>query len=192
MTDGQSYINHVTSLEEVGWGIALIAITMMIHAFGMLVTLTVGGSTRNRLRVAAGFFTNIRVLVATSWVIVFVHLGEVAVWAGFFVWREAMPSMSAAYYYSLMQYVTVGSELTLPVRWRLLGGLIGISGLLTFAWSTTVLLRLAQRFEEKQMHLIAARRRMASTKENAHHSAAADRVAPSGALQSSSGKVDFE
>ena len=192
MSDGQSYINHVTSLEEVGWGIALIAITMMIHAFGMLVTLTVGASTRNRSRIAAGFFTNIRVLVVTSWVIVFVHLGEVAIWAGFFVWREAMPSISAAYYYSLMQYVTVGSELTLPVRWRLLGGLIGIAGLLTFAWSTTVLLRLAQRFEEGQMHRIAARRRMGSTADNARHGAADDRGSASGPLQSPAGKVNFE
>jgi hypothetical protein len=192
MSDGQSYLNHVTSLEEVGWGIALIAITMMIHAFGMLVTLTVGASTRNRSRIAAGFFTNIRVLVVTSWVIVFVHLGEVAIWAGFFVWREAMPSISAAYYYSLMQYVTVGSELTLPVRWRLLGGLIGIAGLLTFAWSTTVLLRLAQRFEERQMHVIASRRRMGSTAENADHDAADDLGDASVALQLPSGKVDLE
>jgi hypothetical protein len=192
MTDSQTYIYHVTSLEEVGWGIALIAITMMLHAFGMLVTLTVGGATQNRLRATAGFFTNIRVLVVTSWVIVFVHLGEVAIWAGFFVWREAMPSMSAAYYYSLMQYVTVGSELTLPVRWRLLGGLIGIAGLLTFAWSTTVLLRLAQRFEERQMHVIASRRRMGSTAENANHDAADDRGDASVALQLPSGKVDLE
>lgn len=180
MTDGQSYIDHVTSLGEVGWGIMLIAITMMIHAFGMLVTLTVEDAAQKRLRSVTGFFTNVRMLILTSWVIVFVHLSEVAVWATFFVWREAMPTMSAAYYYSLMQYVTVGSELTLPVRWRLLGGLIGMAGLLTFAWSTTVLLRLVQRFEERQMHAIAVRRHIRSQSGLAPHGAVDERAGASG------------
>lgn len=152
------YTNDVASFEEVYWGIALIAITMVIHAFGMLVTLAAGDAMQERLVTAKGFFANILVLVLTSWIIVFFHLAEVLVWAAFFVSREAIPSMSTAYYYSLLQYVTVGSQLTLPVPWRLLGGMIGMAGLLTFAWSTTVLLTLAQRFEDKQLKQIEQRR----------------------------------
>ena len=158
MTDTESYLNHVASVEEVGWGIALIAITMNIHAFGMLVTLSGAEAMQRRALKKAGYFANLRVLVLTSWAIVFVHLAEVMVWAGFFVWRDAMPSLSAAFYYALLQYVTVGSELTLPVHWRLLGGFVGMAGLLTFAWSTTVLLRIAQDFERKQLQEIARRR----------------------------------
>jgi hypothetical protein len=157
VTDSQSYLNHVISFEEIGWGITLIAITMAIHALGMLLTLTAGDAMQKRLRVTTGFYAGIGVLVVASWIIVLVHLSELLVWAGFLLWRDAMPSASAAYYYSLMQYVTVGSELTLPVRWRLLGGMMGIAGLLTFAWSTTVLLTLVQRFQDKQLQLIAER-----------------------------------
>jgi len=158
MTDAQSYLDHVASFEEVGWGIALIAITMTIHAFGMLFTVSTGDAVQRRLVAKESYFANLRVLLLTSWAIVFVHLAEVMVWAGFFVWHGAMPSLSAAYYYALLQYVTVGSELTLPVQWRLLGGFIGMAGLLTFAWSTTVLLRIAQDFEKKQLQNIAKRR----------------------------------
>jgi hypothetical protein len=153
MTDSQSYLTHVASFEEVGWGIALIAITMMIHAFGMIVTLAAGNAMQERLLRTKDFLANIAALIATSWIIVFVHLSEVMVWAAFFVLCGAMPSMTAAYYYALLQYVTVGSELTLPVHWRLLGGLIGMAGLLTFAWSTTVLL-----FEIRQLQRLAQRR----------------------------------
>ena len=160
MTDPQSYLNHVASFEEVAWGIALIAITMNIHAFGMLFTVSAGEAMQRRLVATASYFANLRVLVLTSWAIVFVHLAEVMVWAGFFVWRDAMPSLSAAFYFSLLQYVTVGSELTLPVHWRLLGGFIGMAGLLTFAWSTTVLLRIAQDFERKQLQNIAKLRHL--------------------------------
>ena len=155
MTDAQSYLDHVASFEEVGWGIALIAITMTIHAFGMLFTVSTGDAVQRRLVAKESYFANLRVLLLTSWAIVFVHLAEVMVWAGFFVWCDAMPSLSAAFYYALLQYVTVGSELTLPVHWRLLGGFVGMAGLLTFAWSTTVLLRIAQDFEKTQMQSIA-------------------------------------
>ena len=159
MNDIESYIYHVTSFKEVAWGITLIAITMTIHSIGMLITLTAGNAMQKRLLTTDNLFANIRVLVLASWVIVLVHLTEVMIWAGFFVWRGAMPSMSAAYYYSLLQYVTVGSELTLPVSWRLLGGMVGMAGLLTFAWSTTVLLTLVRRFEYKQLLLITQRYR---------------------------------
>jgi hypothetical protein len=37
----------------------------------------------------------------------------------------------------------------LPDRLRLLGGMIAMSGLLTFAWSTSVLLILARQFQEQ-------------------------------------------
>jgi lysylphosphatidylglycerol synthetase-like protein (DUF2156 family) len=165
MTESESYLTHVTSFGEVGWGIVLIAITMTIHAFGMLVTVAAGDSLQRRHRARQGFFANTHVLIVTSWIIVFVHLTEVAVWAGFFVWRDAMPSMSAAYYYSLFQYVTVGSDATLPIHWRLLGGLIGMAGLLTFAWSTTVLLTIAQRFQDTQRQWVAQWRRHDSDSE---------------------------
>jgi hypothetical protein len=42
-------------------------------------------------------------------------------------------------------------ELSLPDRWRLLGGMIAIAGVLAFAWSTAVLLALAQRFQYEQL-----------------------------------------
>lgn len=155
MNGAESYLTHTTSFEELGWGIALIAITMTIHAVGMLLTQGAGDLMQKRRLANKGFFANTHVLVVTSWLIVVVHLAEVAVWAGFFVWRDAMPTMSAAYYYSLLQYTTLGSELTLPVHWRLLGGMIGIAGLLTFAWSTTVLLTIAQRYQDKELRLLA-------------------------------------
>ena len=165
MTETESYLTHVISFREVGWGILLIAVTMTIHAFGMLVTVAAGDALQRRHRTGQGFFANTHVLVVTSWIIVFVHLAEVAVWAGFFVWCDAMPSLSAAYYYALFQYVTVGSEATLPMHWRLLGGLIGMAGLLTFAWSTTVLLTIAQRFQDTQRQWVAQWHRHDSDRE---------------------------
>ena len=68
-----------------------------------------------------------------------------------------MPNASTAYYYALLEYTTLGSSLDLPLRWRLLEGLVAIAGVLAFARSTSILLTLAQGFQEQQ--LLALERR---------------------------------
>jgi hypothetical protein len=155
MTDASGHLAHIASLEEVAWGIVLIAITMMVHAVGMLLTVSVASA---HLPSRGQFWNGLRVLVLASWTIVFVHLVEVAIWAAFFVACAAMPSASAAYYYALLQYTTVGSDLVLPDRWELLGGMISIAGLLTFAWSTTVLLTVAQPFQDAELSRIGRKK----------------------------------
>ncbi len=65
--------------------------------------------------------------------------------------RDAFPTASAAYCHSLLQNTTAGSELSLPDRWCLLGGMIAIAGVPAFAWSKAVLLALAQRFQHEEL-----------------------------------------
>jgi hypothetical protein len=62
-----------------------------------------------------------------------------------------MPNASMAYYLALLDYTTLGCEYDLPVKWRLLEGMIAISGLMTFAWSTGVLFALAQEFQGREL-----------------------------------------
>jgi len=144
-------MHYVTSLEEVVWGITLVAITMAIHGFGMLLTLFTSHVLKGATGRAQSFFAGVGVLILASWIIVLVHLTELLVWAAFFLWQDAMPNASTSYYFALMQYTTVGSSFNLPARWRLLDGMIPIAGLMTFAWSTGVLFTLAQEFQSRQL-----------------------------------------
>jgi hypothetical protein len=147
---------YVISLEEVFWGGALIAVTMAMHGFGMLSILRVGEVLKQRF--ASSFASGLCILILVSWMIMLVHLTEVVVWAGFFLWKGAFANHSIAYYFSLNEYTTVGSNYNLPQHWRLLEGMIATAGLLTFAWSTGILLTLAQDFQEQQMRLLQQRR----------------------------------
>jgi hypothetical protein len=52
------------------------------------------------------------------------------------------------------QYTTVGSSLNLPKDWRLLEFMIASAGLLGFAWSTGVLMTLAQEFQDQQLRFL--------------------------------------
>jgi len=152
-------MNYVTSLEEILWGITLLAITMSIHGCGMLATLFMNHTLKPANGRPASFFRGGAALILASWMIVIIHMSELLVWAGFFVWQDAMPNPSTAYYFALMQYTTVGSDLVLPPRLRLLDGLLPIAGLMTFAWSTGVLFALAQEFQTVQLTAIHERRR---------------------------------
>jgi hypothetical protein len=144
-------IDHVISVEELAWGIALVAVTMTIHAFAMPMTSAACARARRRSAYRHSFFAGVHVLLLASGLIVVAHLVEVAAWAVFFLVRGAFPTTSAAYYFSLLQYATVGSDLELPDRWRLLGGMIALAGAMAFAWSTAVLLTLAERFQDEQL-----------------------------------------
>jgi hypothetical protein len=151
-------MSYVTSREEVLWGIALVAITMAIHGCGMLATLFACHTISHVRKGPPSFYRGGAVLVFASWMIVLIHLIELLVWAAFFLWMGAMPDSSTSYYFSLMQYTTVGSSFDLPLRWRLLGGMLPIAGLMAFAWSTGILFTLAQEIQSAQLSMIHRRR----------------------------------
>jgi hypothetical protein len=142
---------YVTSLDEVFWGVILIALTMAIHGFGVIVTLRAGAALQRRHAGQISFFSGISTLIIATWTLVLVHLIEVVMWAVFYWLRDAFPNGSTAIYYALGQYTTVGSEFNLPDRLRLLGGMNAMAGLLTFAWSTSVLFMLAREFQSQQL-----------------------------------------
>ena len=156
---------YVTSLEEVLWGGLLVAITMAMHGFGMLAVLRVNNAIKQWIGKKTGIMAGLFPVILASWMIMLVHLTEVAVWAGFFLWQGAFPNRSVSYYFSLNEYTTVGSGFNLPLHWRLLEGMIATAGLLTFAWSTGILITLAQEFQDQRTRLFKQRHQ----NQPAHH-----------------------
>ena len=149
---------YVTSLREILWGVMLVASTMIIHGFGMILTLRLNHIFKLRFEPIPSFGLGVFSLILASWMIILVHLTEVGVWAGFFVWKDALPNYSIAYYFSLNEYTTVGSNYNLPRNWRLLEGMVATAGLLGFAWSTGVLVTLAQDFQGHELQRLRRRR----------------------------------
>ena len=139
---------YVARFEEIGWGVALVAITILLHGFGMVWTLRAVHRLKKVFGPDPGVVASLCVLIVAAWLITVSHLVEVFAWAGFLVWKGAMPNGSTAYYLALLDYTTLGAPFDLPAKWQLLEGMIAISGLMTFAWSTGVLFALAQEFQE--------------------------------------------
>jgi len=143
--------SYVVGVEEIAWGVALVAITMVLHGMGMVWTLRGVHRLKSRLGTNLGLAASLLLLVVAAWLITLTHLVEVFAWAGFFVWKGALPNGSSAYYLALLDYTTLGCEYELPQNWRLMEGMIAIAGLMTFAWSTGVLFSLAQQFKDREL-----------------------------------------
>jgi hypothetical protein len=71
-----------------------------------------------------------------AWIIV-LHMIEITVWAGFFFWKQAMPDLQSAIYFSAATYTTTGyGDLVPEGPWRLLAGIEALTGILMSGWST--------------------------------------------------------
>lgn len=70
-------------------------------------------------------------LILVFGVVITLHLIETGIWATFYFWNHHFPDYETALYFSLGTYSTIGyGDVVLPQRWRLLGGIEGISGVL--------------------------------------------------------------
>jgi hypothetical protein len=70
-------------------------------------------------------------------VIVFVHVAETLIWAIFYWFSGHFPTFETSWYFSFTSYTTIGfGDVVLPERWRILGGIEGLTGVLLCGIST--------------------------------------------------------
>jgi hypothetical protein len=117
------------------YGAGLLALTVVVHMTGMMVLF--GWVIRSRAASAARFWTQAWLLIRVAWALIFVHVLEIGVWAMFYWRRGCMPDLESAIYFSGVTYTTVGyGDLVLPIAWRLLGPIEGLTGILMCGLST--------------------------------------------------------
>ena len=73
-------------------------------------------------------------------VLLLLHLAEAGIWALFYRLSGILPEFESAIYFSITSYTTVGyGDVVLPAPWRLLGPIEAAVGILTFGWSTAII-----------------------------------------------------
>src|SRR5215212_8864009 len=118
-------------LRELLIAFAIVAVCSVIHV-GVIVVF----AQFLRLRfVALETLTSLTkqafVLALVFAIVIGLSLIETGIWAVFYYFRGLFPNFEIALYFSLGTYSTIGyGDVVLPQRWRLLGGIEGISGVL--------------------------------------------------------------
>jgi Ion channel len=99
------------------------------------------------------------VMVATVGVLLVAHIAEVIIWSLGYRILDVAPPGANLLYFAFVNYTTLGYGDVVPVeRWRLLGPMAAINGVLLFGWSTAVIfevLRQAMRSHNRSDELRA-------------------------------------
>lgn len=136
-------------LRQLTGAALLLAACVAIHSAGTLALLrrVDGRVPEARPDAAPASFRRRLLALAGSFVVIFfLHVAEMALWAGVYRMTGAIASFEEALYFSIVSYTTVGyGDVVLPVRWRILGAAEAATGTLLLGWSTGLLFALISR-----------------------------------------------
>jgi hypothetical protein len=122
----------------VGYTVSLANIA--IHAIMMAVLVWMAHHASHITRNAHPRLRLVIVMWATVTVLMFAHLCEVVVWGATYDLLRAVPHGADAFYFAFVNYTTLGyGDIVPATRWRLLGPLTAMNGVLLFGWSTAVI-----------------------------------------------------
>ena len=130
-------------LRQLLVGTAVSACNIGIHALVMTAVVLVARRATARERPASAALA---VMIATVSVLMLAHIAEVSVWALAYALVDAAPSGADVLDFAFVNYTTLGYGNVVPVeRWRLLGPMTAMNGVLMFGWSTAVIFEVLRR-----------------------------------------------
>jgi len=132
-------------LRQLLVGAGVSAINIAIHALVMTILVWVARavSAENKSRPAVFLMV---VMISTVSVLMAAHAVEVIVWALAYLIVGVVPGRGGFAYFAFVNYTTLGYGDILPVeRWRLLGPITALNGVLLIGWSTAVIFEVLRR-----------------------------------------------
>ena len=127
----------------------LLALTVTVHAAGLAIVF------RHLLHATTqpdpGFWKVTWVLIQLAAASVVLHLASITGWGMFYWWKKCFPDLETAVYFSGVTYTTIGyGDLTLPVIWRLMAPVEGLTGILMAGLSTGLFFAVVSKYFAKR------------------------------------------
>lgn len=151
-------IGWQTILGHFAVQLALVALTVLIHAAAMILVLRHFVRSVPPEGVHVPFLRSVVFLFHIVCLILAAHLVEMVVWGLAFHLIGIFPSSFTAYYFAIETYTTLGyGDVLLPRDWRLTSGWLATTGLLMFGWSTAVFATIIDRLNESRIQRVVER-----------------------------------
>lgn len=148
-----------TLLEHLVVQLALVAVTVLIHASAMILVLRYFVRSGRLSRLQVPFHRSVAFLFRIVVMIMAAHILEMMIWGVAFHALGIFPSPLIAYYFAIETYTTLGyGDVLLPDAWRLTSGWLATTGLLMFGWSTAVFATIINRLNETRIERMETRR----------------------------------
>jgi hypothetical protein len=135
-------------------GTALLVGSLLSYAAATSLVVQVVVKLIHRGYVEGTVWKNIAVMAIVTLITAAAHLTQIALWAVAFLLCGQISSFEKAFYFSAQNYTALGyGDIILSERWRLLGPLESINGLLLFGLSTAVLFAIMSRLIANRLHI---------------------------------------
>jgi len=126
-------------LRQIVFGSAVSLGNIAIHALAMALVIRAARAAAAK-RQSRPTLRLIAVMMATVSVLMAAHVCEIAVWSLAYAIVAAAPEHADRFYFAFVNFTTLGYGDIVPVpRWRLLGPMTAMNGVLLFGWSTAVI-----------------------------------------------------
>jgi len=125
-------------LDQLLVGFAVSALNILVHGSVTVIAIQIARSAARRG--TSGHLYLSGVMIATSVVLMAAHTIEVFVWSAAYAIVNAAPNGTDLAYFAFVNYTTLGyGDVTPLAKWRLLGPMTAMNGVLMFGWSTALL-----------------------------------------------------
>jgi protein-S-isoprenylcysteine O-methyltransferase Ste14 len=122
--------------RNLGLASVMVAATVLMHFWGLIVLLRLLNHTGHRLRAHESSTGQAMLLVLVVFGIFALHTAEIWLYAALYLGLGTLGALEPALYFSTVTFVSLGyGDLTLPPAWRLLGAIEAANGVILIAWS---------------------------------------------------------
>ena len=107
--------------------------------------------------VGGGYWHHVTIVMAITLIAAVSHLAQMALWAGAFLGCGEFSDFETAFYHSAVNYTSLGyGDIVMSERWRLLGPLEAMTGVLLFGISAATVFAVMSRLIGLRLHRGAA------------------------------------
>ena len=129
-------------------GLSVSLLNIAIHALTTVVVIRTA-RTLGQASTSRPYLHLVAVTIATASVLMAAHTIEVMVWSLAYALVSAAPDGANLVDFAFVNYTTLGYGDVVPlVRWRLLGPMTAMNGVLMFGWSTALIFAVLQKTVE--------------------------------------------
>jgi Ion channel len=137
-------------LRQLLVGTAVSVCNIAIHGLVMALVVQISSRIARAKHTAQQSLRSTTVMIATVPVLMAAHFSEVMVWSLAYIIVGAAPAGAEPVYFAFVNYTTLGYGDVTPVeRWRLLGPITAMNGVLLFGWSTAVIFEVLRRIARR-------------------------------------------
>jgi hypothetical protein len=137
-------------LLAVGLGMFVLTLCVQMAPIAILIRIVTSKHPLSLTRPSYGW--NFILLQVVAALVLLAHLVNIALWALLFWLCGEFADFEAAYYHSAVNYSSLGyGDIVMSMRWRLLGPLEAIDGIVMFGISTALIFALLLRLIDRRM-----------------------------------------